>query len=131
MSVTRKERILDAIASGDLSDLPVPVTGEERSLDRIARAGWQNGVQSDWEQTDNTQADFIKNKPEIPDAQVNADWAEDDETSKAFIQNKPTIVEVSEDRKKLFLNSSTEDSEKVFAITVTDDGTLSADEVTE
>ena len=48
-------------------------------------------VQSDWNQSDNTQADFIKNKPTIPAAQVQSDWNEADANSKAFIQNKPTI----------------------------------------
>lgn len=68
------------------------------------------GKQSDWNQTDDTAVDFIKNKPEglatqtyvqeqiaaidFPEAaeQVQADWNEDDETSKAFVQNRPFYV---------------------------------------
>ena len=46
-------------------------------------------VQSDWSQADNTKADFIKNKPTIPAAQVNADW--DAASGVAQILNKPTI----------------------------------------
>lgn len=68
------------------------------------------GKQSDWNQTDDTAVDFIKNKPEglatktyvqeqiaaidIPEApeQVQSDWNESDETSKAFVQNRPFYV---------------------------------------
>ena len=46
-------------------------------------------IQSDWNQTDNTQKDFIKNKPTIPAAQVNADW--NASSGVAQILNKPTI----------------------------------------
>lgn len=49
-------------------------------------------VQADWDQSDNTQPDFIKNKPTIPAAQVQSDWNESDNTSKAYIANKPTIL---------------------------------------
>lgn len=73
-------------------------------------------IQSDWNQSDNTQLDFIKNKPSIPDvvsgtndgtnwtsitigsttksipaAQVQANWNETNSSSAAYIQNKPTI----------------------------------------
>ena len=46
-------------------------------------------IQSDWEQLDNTKADFIKNKPTIPTAQVNADWNSHSGVSE--ILNKPTL----------------------------------------
>lgn len=71
-------------------------------------------VQSDWNQNDNTQPDYIKNKPTIPSveglatveqvsavsgylqneidnipAQVQSDWTEDDNTDPAYIKNKP------------------------------------------
>jgi hypothetical protein len=29
-----------------------------------------NQLQADWNETDDTQADYIKNKPTIPDAQI-------------------------------------------------------------
>lgn len=48
-------------------------------------------IQSDWNQSDSTAKDYIKNKPTIPTAQVQANWNESDTTSKAYIQNKPTI----------------------------------------
>lgn len=46
-------------------------------------------VQSDWNEVDNSKPEFIKNKPEIPAAQVQSDWNETDNTSPAFIKNKP------------------------------------------
>lgn len=70
-------------------------------------------VQSDWEQSDDTQPDYIKNKPNlnqyatdtevsdaivtaieavtamIPAAQVQSDWDEEDTTDPAYILNKP------------------------------------------
>ena len=46
-------------------------------------------VNADWEATSGVAQ--ILNKPEIPAAQVNADWAEVDVESKAYIQNKPDL----------------------------------------
>ena len=48
-------------------------------------------IQSDWNQNDNTKADYIKNKPSIPSAQVQSDWNESDSSKADFIKNKPTI----------------------------------------
>ena len=66
-------------------------------------------IQSDWNQSDNTSLDYIKNKPNlstvatsgsytdltntptIPSAPVQSDWNESDNTSLAYIANKPTI----------------------------------------
>ena len=48
-------------------------------------------VQSDWDQTDNTQPDYIKNKPSTPAAQVQSDWDQDDTSEPDYIKNKPTI----------------------------------------
>ena len=48
-------------------------------------------VQSDWDETDNTAASYIQNKPTIPAAQVQANWTEADSTAASYIQNKPTI----------------------------------------
>ena len=61
--------------------------------------------QSDWDQTDATRADYIKNKPEIltkeeivdligehsSEGQIQSDWAQTDETQKDYIHNKPDI----------------------------------------
>ena len=46
-------------------------------------------VQSDWTQTDDTQVDYIKNKPRAIDLQ--ADWNETNTQSYSYIQNKPEI----------------------------------------
>lgn len=46
-------------------------------------------IQSDWNQTNSTAKDFIKNKPTIPAEQVNSDW--NATSGKAQILNKPTI----------------------------------------
>jgi len=46
-------------------------------------------VQSDWNQTTSSAADFIKNKPTIPAAQVNSDW--NASSGVAQILNKPSI----------------------------------------
>lgn len=54
-------------------------------------------IQSDWNQSDNTAKDYIKNKPSIPAAQVQANWNESDNTNKAYIQNKPTIPSKTSD----------------------------------
>ena len=75
-------------------------------------------VQADWDQTDDTQKDYIKNKPDldiyatvetvsgvssvlveliddvsaaVPEAQVQSDWTETDVDSPAYIQNKPDL----------------------------------------
>lgn len=47
--------------------------------------------QSDWDQTDDEAADYIKNKPSIPDSQIQTDWEQNDSGEVDFIQNKPTI----------------------------------------
>lgn len=52
-------------------------------------AGETVQAQSDWEETDIGNPAFIKNKPNIPEAQVNADW--NAITGAAQILNKPSI----------------------------------------
>lgn len=46
-------------------------------------------VQADWNEADNTKADYIKNKPTIPAAQVNSDWNAN--SGVAQILNKPNL----------------------------------------
>jgi hypothetical protein len=46
-------------------------------------------VPADWEVNDPAQPSYIKNKPDIPAAQVNADW--NATTGKSSIFNKPAI----------------------------------------
>jgi len=55
--------------------------------------GAEVNIQSDWNQTNDTKADFIKNKPTIPDAQVNSDW--NAVSGVAKILNKPALATVA------------------------------------
>ena len=50
-------------------------------------------IQSDWNQSDNTAKDYIKNKPSIPAAQVNSDW--NASSGVAEILNKPSLATVA------------------------------------
>jgi hypothetical protein len=49
-------------------------------------------VQSDWSQSDNTEVDFIKNKPTIPAAQIQSDWNQSNNAALDFIKNKQKAV---------------------------------------
>lgn len=67
--ITRKERYLSAMAGEETQIPEKPVTREEQYLDYIAQNGGGGGgeqIQPDWNQTDSTAKDFIKNKPTIP-----------------------------------------------------------------
>jgi uncharacterized protein (TIGR02145 family) len=57
----------------------------------LAEGGGLEQIQSDWNQADNGQVDFIKNKPEIPDAQIQSDWNQADNGQVDYIKNKPEI----------------------------------------
>lgn len=48
-------------------------------------------IQSDWNQVDNTQVDYIKNKPSIPAAQIQSDWNQANNLLLDYIKNKPTV----------------------------------------
>lgn len=43
----------------------------------------------DWNQTDETAPDYIKNKPEFLSHQEQSDWSQSDETATDYIKNKP------------------------------------------
>ena len=61
-----------------------------------AVGGGTEQIQSDWNQTDNTKKDYIKNKPTIPAAQIQSDWNQSDNTKADFVKNKPTIPTVND-----------------------------------
>ena len=61
---------------------------DKSKLDGI-QSGAEENVQADWNQSDSSKDDYIKNKPTIPAAQVNADW--NASSGVAQILNKPTI----------------------------------------
>ena len=65
----------------------VAVTGNYNDLEN--KPTIPTVAQSDWNQTDTTAIDYIKNKPTIPAAQVNSDWNSNSGVSQ--ILNKPII----------------------------------------
>ena len=62
----------------------------EQELQTVSAAIPAAQIQSDWNQTNSTAKDYIKNKPTIPAAQVQSNWTETNTSSKAYIQNKPS-----------------------------------------
>ena len=64
---------------------------ENKRLLILGKSGG-NGVQvqSDWAETDTESVSYIKNKPTIPDAQVNSDWNASSGISQ--ILNKPEMT---------------------------------------
>ena len=67
-------------------------------------------AQADWNEADNTKADFIKNKPTIPAAQIQSDWNQGDNTKLDFIKNKPTIPSVGNREIEIQKNGTKVDS---------------------
>ena len=84
--------LVDAEAGKGLSENDF-TDAEKTKLSGI-ESGAEVNVQADWEQSDDTADDYIKNKPTIPAAQVNADW--DAASGVAQILNKPTIPTVND-----------------------------------
>ena len=91
----------DIFVRGAVDSLGEQVEAEFNNLAPVAWSGSYNDltdvpggltqVQSDWSQADNTQPDYIKNKPTIPAAQVQSDWNQSNSASVDYIKNKPTI----------------------------------------
>ena len=91
----------DIFVRGEVDSLGEQIESELDSLAPVAWSGSYNDltdvpggltqVQSDWNQADNTQPDYIKNKPTIPAAQVQSDWNQSNSASVDYIKNKPTI----------------------------------------
>ena len=88
----------------DLTDKPAILTqwfGTQAEYDAIVTKDpnviynieGSDNVQADWNQTDSSADDYIKNKPTIPAAQVNADWNAN--SGVAQILNKPTLATVA------------------------------------
>ena len=55
----------------------------------------QARVQADWDQSNPSAVDYIKNKPSIPAAQVQSDWAQANTQAVDFIKNKPNLATVA------------------------------------
>ena len=81
----------------EAGDHTISINGLTRTIIKIPKAflpddiGGGSSVQSDWNQTDTTAKDYIKNKPTISE-QVQADWNQTNATAKDYIKNKPTII---------------------------------------
>ena len=67
------------------------VIGLETILEAIAESIPAAQIQSDWNQTNSSSLDFIKNKPSIPAAQIQSDWTQSNNAALDFIKNKPAI----------------------------------------
>lgn len=78
--------------------------------------GGGSSVQSDWNQTDSTASDYIKNKPTISE-QVQVDWNQTNTTAKDYIKNKPTLVGQKKrpDGGEIFNNYSSNDAQGLYA----------------
>ena len=85
------------ITTLEAGDHTISINGLTRTIIKIPKAflpddiGGGSSVQSDWNQTDTTAKDYIKNKPTISE-QVQADWNQTNATAKDYIKNKPTII---------------------------------------
>ena len=85
----------------EAGDHTISINGLTRTVIKIPKMflpddiGGGSSVQSDWNQTDTTASDYIKNKPTIT-AQVQSDWNQTDTTAKDYIKNKPNISEQGE-----------------------------------
>lgn len=93
---------------GTTGMVPAPKEGDEGKV-LTSTGEWSEFVvelpQSDWNQKDSEQPDYIKNKPELAKVAttgsyndlkdkptiVQSDWAQDDDTQEDFIKNKPGV----------------------------------------
>ena len=82
-----------AAAGGYDGELPTPITRAEIYLKKIAeRVAAADNIQPDWNQTDSTAADYIKNKPTEGIASAIAD-AVDDYLDEEGLGNLGTLAE--------------------------------------
>ena len=81
----------------DVPDIPTPTAANEGDILTVDDEGnpqWAppqtySQRQADWDQSDSSAVDYIKNKPTIPAAQVNSDW--NAVSGVAQILNKPDL----------------------------------------
>ena len=66
---------------------------DKDKLDGI-ETGAEKNVQADWNQSNSSADDYIKNKPTIPQP-VQSDWTETDSADPSYIQNKPNLATVA------------------------------------
>ena len=88
----------------------------------------RNNVQADWNQTTTTAADYIKNKPTIPAAQIQADWNQTATTSLDYIKNKPDIKTIKYGKGTIVTTNGAQHSSFGYSnnyISFQDDGNVS------
>lgn len=81
-------RLIDCITAG--TDIGIDSTTIAGKIIISYTGSVATQIQVDWNQTDNTALDYIKNKPSIPESQIQSDWNQADNTQVDFIKNKPT-----------------------------------------
>ena len=85
------------ITTLEAGDHTISINGLTRTIIKIPKIflpddiGGGSSVQSDWNQTDATASDYIKNKPTISE-QVQANWNQTNIYDKSYIKNKPNVV---------------------------------------
>lgn len=91
---TQLKNWLSGVSATGVFECPSALSATTRDASHIP-AGWTvvrtDAPWSDWNQTDTTEASYIRNKPTIPDPQVQADWDESDSSNPSCILNKPVI----------------------------------------
>ena len=73
----------------------VPESWGGTASDDIIDTGDVYIVQPDWDQSDSTAIDYIKNKPDLSNIEVEqkqSDWNQTDDTASDYIKNKPEIA---------------------------------------
>lgn len=91
--ITRDEIFMAAAAGEYDGELPTPITRAEIYLKKITeRAAAADNIQPDWNQTDSTADDYIKNKPTEGIASAIAD-AVDDYLDEEGLGNLGTLAE--------------------------------------
>lgn len=90
--ITRDEIFMAATAGEYSGEIPEPVTRLEYYLKKIAERAAADNIQPDWNQTDSTADDYIKNKPTEGIASAIAD-AVDDYLDEEGLGNLGTLAE--------------------------------------
>ena len=90
--ITRSEIYMAAAAGEYSGEIPEPVARLEYYLKKIAERAAADNIQPDWNQTDSTADDYIKNKPAEGIASAIAD-AVDDYLDEEGLGNLGTLAE--------------------------------------
>lgn len=88
---------------------------DKDKLDGI-EAGAEKNVQADWNQSNSSADDYIKNKPSIPDPQVQSDWNQTNSAAVDYIKNKPANLVQDADYVHTDNNFTDNDKDKLDGI---------------